>query len=68
MSTPSNARIVRMRELIRMTGLPRSHIYRLQAEGRFPRSVKLDIRSVGWLEQEVIDWLDEKIASRDAMR
>jgi prophage regulatory protein len=45
-----------------MTGLGRSFIYELQAEGRFPRRIKIGVRAVGWLEEEVRKWLDDRIA------
>lgn len=53
-----------MRELTKFTGLSRSVIHALQAEGRFPQSLKLGVRSVGWLESEVLAWLEERIAAR----
>ena len=46
-----------------MVGLGRSFIYRLQAENRFPRSVKIGARAVGWLDDEVRAWLAERIAA-----
>ena len=36
-------------------------IYEMQAEGRFPRRIKLGERAVGWLESEVRDWLATRI-------
>ena len=40
-------------------------IYQMQAEGRFPRRIKLGERAVGWLESEVRDWLATRVdASR----
>lgn len=58
-------RVLRLPEVRRMTGLSRSSIYELQADGRFPRSIKLGERAVGWLEQEVREWLARRIeASR----
>jgi len=47
-----------------MTGLGRSFIYQLQAEGQFPRRIKIGLRAVGWLEDEVRRWLAERIAER----
>jgi prophage regulatory protein len=50
-------RILRLPEVCRLTGFKRSMIYLLQAEKRFPHSVKLGMRAVGWLEHEVQAWL-----------
>jgi len=44
------------------------HIQRLEIAGRFPKRVRLGNgpRSrVGWIEQEVLDWLQQRIDLRD---
>jgi prophage regulatory protein len=60
----SSPRVLRLKEVCRMTGLGRSFIYQLQAEGQFPRRIKIGLRAVGWLEDEVRRWLAERIAER----
>ena len=42
------------------------HISRLEDAGRFPKRVRLGQGRVGWIEQEVLDWLNARIAERDA--
>ena len=49
------------------TGLPRSTIYELMSEGRFPRPVRLGGRSVAWIEAEILAWQRARLAERDAM-
>jgi len=56
-----NERALRLRQVCQLTGLGRSMIYQMQAEGRFPRRIKLGERAVGWLESEVRDWLAGRI-------
>jgi prophage regulatory protein len=56
-----NERALRLRQVSQLTGLGRSMIYQLQAEGRFPQRIKLGERAVGWLESEVRDWLATRI-------
>ena len=57
--------ILRLPEVKRSTGLSRSTIYLRVAEGKFPKPVCLGGRAVGWLEEEVQDWLQNRIdASR----
>lgn len=56
-------RILRLRDVCRTTGLCRSMIYKLQAENRFPRRVRIGLRAVGWLEDEVAQWLAHRVAS-----
>jgi len=41
------------------------HIARLEAAGQFPKRVRLGAGRVGWVEQEVLDWLNIRIALRD---
>lgn len=41
------------------------HIARLEAAGQFPKRVRLGTGRVGWIEQEVLDWVHVRIAQRD---
>ena len=41
------------------------HIARLEKQGHFPRRIRLGQSRVGWLEDEVDDWLNQRIAERD---
>ncbi len=41
------------------------HIARLEKAGAFPKRVQLGQCRVGWIEQEVLDWLQERIQRRD---
>ena len=41
------------------------HIARLEAAGRFPKRVRLGQNRVGWVEGEVLDWLQSRIDARD---
>jgi predicted DNA-binding transcriptional regulator AlpA len=44
-----NDRALRLRQASQLTGLGRSMIYQMQAEGRFPQRIKLGERAVdGW--------------------
>lgn len=47
------------------TGLDRATIKRLIAEGSFPRPVKLTKRAVGFVSQEVDEFITAKIEQRD---
>ena len=54
-------RILKLPEVIQVTGLSRSTIYVRMKEKTFPDHVQLGKRSVGWLEKEVQGWLDQRI-------
>nr|WP_233578472.1 AlpA family phage regulatory protein [Aquitalea denitrificans] len=47
-----------------MTGLPRSTIYLYMKQKVFPSQVKLGVRSVGWLEDEISSWIEERKCGR----
>ena len=58
-------RIVRLPEVMARTGLSRSTIYVRLGKGSFPKSVPLGARAVGWIEEEVDEWIRRQIeASR----
>lgn len=41
------------------------HIARLEAVGLFPKRVQLGANRVGWVEAEVLEWLQARIDARD---
>lgn len=41
------------------------HIARLEAAGKFPRRVKLGNNRVGYVKQEIEDWIQSRIDQRD---
>jgi prophage regulatory protein len=53
--------IIRLPVVINRTGLKRSTIYALIAEGRFPKQIKLGTKASGWLESEVDQWIESRI-------
>jgi len=63
----SSSRILRLPEVCGQTGLCRSMIYQLESEQRFPSRIRISARSVGWLEQEIHAWIEER-ASRSRVR
>ncbi|MGR5340155.1 AlpA family transcriptional regulator [Vibrio astriarenae] len=58
-------RLIKLKEVIAVTGLSRSSIYKYMEEKLFPQSVPLGERSVAWVEEEVQDWILERVAERD---
>lgn len=58
-------RIIRLPLVIARTGLSRSTIYEHISNGNFPKQVLLGLKSVGWIEGEVDEWIVGRIqASR----
>jgi prophage regulatory protein len=58
-------RILRKRRVAEVTGLPVPTIYRLMSLGNFPEPVSLSERTVGWIEAEIQEWLQARVAERD---
>ncbi len=54
-------RILRLPEVKSLTGLSRSTIYLKVSEHRFPRPISLGARAVGWVEAEVLTWINDQI-------
>lgn len=52
--------ILRLRDVQEKTGLKRSTIYQMILEGRFPKQVRLGLRSVGWHSDQIQAWLDSR--------
>ncbi len=61
----SPLRFMRLTEVIRMTGLRKTTIYQLQADGEFPQRVQITAHCVGWIESEVQAWLNQRAGSRE---
>jgi prophage regulatory protein len=74
METSPKKRFIRLREVKERVALSQSRIYDLVSHGEFPRPVKLgavrkeskiDSRTNYWLENEVENYIDERIAERN---
>lgn len=54
------SKIIRSKKVCELTGLSKSTIYSMIAEGTFPKQVKLGVRSVGWKLEEVQGWISSR--------
>lgn len=52
--------VLKISKVCEMTSLSKPTIYRLINRGVFPKQIKLSIRSSGWYEQEVVDWIKSR--------
>ena len=50
--------LLRLRDVIAITGRSRSSIYRDMEAGRFPKPVRLGPNAVAWREDDVQAWID----------
>ena len=53
--------ILKLRAVKSRTGLSRSTLYLRIAQGTFPKQIHLGNRAVGWIEDEIEDWLVHQI-------
>ena len=60
-------RVLRLADVMEKTGRARSTIYKYVDLGRFPRPISLGGKSVGWIDSEIHEWLQEKQVERDLM-
>lgn len=56
-------KILRLPQVMERTGLSRSMIYFLISMGGFPKQVKLTLRTVGWRESEIDDWIESRVVA-----
>jgi len=54
-------KIIRLPEVVKSTGLARSTIYKMIAAHNFPAQIPLGSKSVGWLEADIQNWIQDKI-------
>ncbi|TMQ03123.1 MAG: AlpA family phage regulatory protein [Deltaproteobacteria bacterium] len=57
-------RILRLPQVLNVTGLAKTKIYELQSQGTFPMRIQITGHSVGWIEHEVQAWLAQRAAAR----
>ena len=60
-------KIMRLPDVIDMTGLSRSTIYLRMSKGTFPGSISLGQRAVGWLKADIEEWLDACVSASKAV-
>lgn len=58
-------RILSKRQVKELVLYSPQHIARLEKAGQFPQRVQLGPNRVGWVEAEVLDWLEQRLANRE---
>ena len=54
--------IQRLPEVLKRTGLSRSSIYLKINDKTFPSPIKLSKRAIGWPEEVITEWIEQRIA------
>lgn len=65
LAPPVQDRVLRLPDVMAITGLSRTTVYRLSGEGLFPQSIPLGKRSVGWLASDINSWLQSRAEGRE---
>lgn len=58
-------KLLKLKDVLAITGLSRSYVYALAQQNLFPKPVKLTERSSAWVEAEVEAWIESRINLRD---
>ena len=61
-------RILRLRQVMEKTGYSAMTLWRREKAGTFPRRVPLGPNSVGWIDDEIDEWIKRRVAERDVRR
>lgn len=54
--------LIRLPEVQRRVGYGKAWVYKLIAQNRFPKPVKIGTRSIAFIESEIDEWIDQRIA------
>lgn len=53
-------KLLRIRDVIALTGLSRMTIYRMERQQNFPSRRRLGVNSVAWIENEINTWIETR--------
>lgn len=59
-------RLIKLPEVSRLTGLPRSSVYWRISKGEFPRPIKIGERASAWNSDQVEAWILAKVVAARA--
>ena len=63
-TAPREPRILRLSDVEQKSGFKHSLIYNLMSQRKFPKSVRLGVRAVGWDAAEVDQWIADRLQDR----
>lgn len=61
-------RILRLKQVVDRTGICRALVYRYIRLGKFPTSIRLGERAVGWREADIEAWLASRATNTPEVR
>lgn len=60
--------LLKLKQVMSITSLGRSTVYKYCADNNFPKPIKLGQRNVAWIENEVQEWIKQKMIQRAVTR
>ena len=57
-------RVIRIKEVCQKVGLSRPSVLRKSREGTFPMKINVGAKAIGFIEEEVEQWLQEQAEKR----
>ena len=65
-STRNNLKLLmRLPDVLELTGLCRTSIYTMVKEKRFPSPILIGERAMAWLGDDISEWIEEKKKSKE---
>ena len=52
--------ILKTNEVVKIIGLSKVTIWRMEKSGTFPKRINLSDRRAGWIESEILEWLESR--------
>lgn len=56
--------ILRVKDVIKKTGIQRTNLYRQVKAKTFPAPISLGAKAIGWIESEVDTWIESRMDAR----
>ena len=61
---PTHSKILTFQQVRERIPFSRTHLWRLEKAGHFPRRVQVGVNRIGWVEAEVEAWLLNRMDGR----
>ncbi len=53
-------RLIRLKEVMALTGLSRTTIWRLEKDLQFPKRCQISPNAIGWRSSAIAEWIDSR--------
>ena len=61
MQTNTSQSLLKLKDVIQLTGLSRTTIYNLLAENKFPKRIQITKQRIAFLSTDIDKWISEKV-------